>query len=230
MDTPGIRYVRPLRPLAFEPSDPEWDMPEAYRHHLLCELIHRVLREAAGIGASIGCDQFVFFDASDPTRKCAPDAFVKRGVPQTLFDSWKTWECGVPELAVEILSGDAEEKLTLDEKLARFHVMGIDEVVSFNADAPLGRRVRAWDLVSGDLIERVVEADATPCRTLGGWFVTVPYEADGLPAALRLAADARGERLVLTPAERERAEKERALAQVEELRAALAPARPPTNA
>jgi Uma2 family endonuclease len=225
MDTPGIRYVRPLRPLAFEPTDPEWDMPEGFRHRRLCELLFLVLREAIGADGSLGSDQFVFFDASDPTRKCAPDVFVMRGVPQALFDSWKTWESGVPELAVEILSHDAEEKLPLEEKLARFHVMGVPEVISFNADAEPGRRVRAWDLVSGDLIERLVEGDATPCRTLGGWFVTVPYEADGLTVALRLAADARGEVLVPTREERALAREERALARIAELEAELARAR-----
>jgi Uma2 family endonuclease len=45
-------------------------------------------------------------------RRClAPDGFVKLGVPRDVLDSWKTWERGVPELCVEILSpSDSKEK------------------------------------------------------------------------------------------------------------------------
>jgi len=198
----GIRYVRPVRPLDFPASDPEWDMGESKRHQLLCDLLKQVLAVAAGASASIGSDQFIYFDASNPKRKCAPDAFVKLDVPDELFPTWRTWEKGTPELCVEILSpSDTDEKLTLDEKLARFHTMGVAEVVAFDVEAVPGRRIRAWDLVEGDLVERVVENESTPCRTLGLWFVIRPSTEPRAEAALRLAEGADGERLILSPLE-----------------------------
>ncbi|AKU96863.1 hypothetical protein AKJ09_03527 [Labilithrix luteola] len=193
------------------------------------------MAQAAGENASVGCDQFLYFDPTNASRKCAPDATLKLGVRKGLFDVWKTWEAGAPDLCVEILCKEAEEKLTLDEKLARFHEMGVPEVVAFNADAPPGRRIRAWDFVSGDLVERVVEHDATPSLSLNLWFVVGPGESDDVPFTLRLAEDSDGQRLVPTPLERERAEKlrafderdaerrekERALAELAALRAQL---------
>lgn len=214
----GIRYVRPIRPLHFPASDPEWEMGEGKRHQLLCELLRQILAVAAGEGSSVGSDQFLYFDASNPQRKCAPDGFVKLGVPDELFDTWKTWEKGSPELCVEILSpSDTREKLPLEEKLARFHVMGVAEVIAFDAEAPIGQRLRAWDLVDGDLVERVVENEFTPCRTLEKWFVIAPCAEPRLEAALRIAEDSRGERLVLSPLEKAHAE----IARLKAERAAL---------
>ena len=244
MEPHGIRHVRPVRPVRFPASDPEWEMSESVRHGLLCDLLYRLLRVAVGSGSTVGKDNFVYFDASNARRKCAPDGFVKLDLPQTMFDSYKTWEHGAPELCVEILSpSDTEEKLTFEEKLERFHAIGVAEVVAFDVDAPVGERIRAWDLVEGDLVERVVEDERTPSLVLGKWFVVAPYALDGLPAALRLSDDREGSRLVLHPLEqeradkereradkereradkeRERAEKEKALAEVERLRAELA--------
>ncbi len=84
---------------------------------------------------------------------------------------------------VEILSpSDTEEKLTLPEKLRRFHTMGVSEVITFDVDADIGTRIRAWDLVQGDLVERVVAGERTPCLTLGLWFVVAPYEDERRPS------------------------------------------------
>jgi Uma2 family endonuclease len=208
----GIRYVRPVRPVDFPASDPEWEMGESKKHQLLCDLLKQILAVASGAGSSVGCDQFIYFDASNPKRKCAPDAFVKLDVPDEAFETWKIWEKGTPELCVEVLSPSDAEKLTLEEKLARFHAMGVAEVVAFDVEAPAGRRIRAWDLVDGDLVERIVESESTPCRTLGLWFVIAPCAVPVIDAALRLAEDAGGARLVLSPLEGERAEKDAAIA------------------
>jgi hypothetical protein len=86
----GIRHVRPARPLRFPSSDPELEMGQSLRHLRLCELLHRILRVAVGDTGSVGSDQFVYFDAQLPRRCLAPDGFVKLGVPQELFESWKT--------------------------------------------------------------------------------------------------------------------------------------------
>jgi Uma2 family endonuclease len=202
MQSSDIRDERPIVPIAFPATDPEWEMSENKRHQLLCEVLRALLRAAVGVSpAAIGSDQFVYFDPADPQRKCAPDGFVKLGVIDWQFPVWKTWEHGTPELCIEILSPSDAEKLTLAEKLERFRAMGVREVVCFDIDAAPGARIRAWDLQGGDLVERVVEGDRTPWKALGLWFVVAPAKLHELPAALRLAADSEGATLVATPLE-----------------------------
>lgn len=162
-------------------------MGQSTRHLNLCTYLREMLGRVA-LSSTVGCDQFVYWDASDDTKKCAPDAFVKLGVAQTSFESWKTWEKGTPELCVEIVSASDAEKLTQSEKLARFHAMGVREVVFFDPDGAPGKRLRAWDWVDGDLVERVVREDRSPCVTLGLWFHVGGVDAE--PVALFLAEDA----------------------------------------
>ena len=197
-------------------------MSESHRHKRLCELLYQLLRASVDDRSCVGSDQFVYYDASSSRKKCAPDGFVKLDVPAESIYVWKVWEKGAPELCVEILSpSDTEEKLTLPQKLDRFHTIGVSEVVTLDVDAKVGQRIRAWDRIEGDLVERVVEGERTPCRTLGLWFVVAPYEAEGrspvdrLPAALRLSRDAQGTDLVLSPDEVDRLEvkKHKALAE-----------------
>ncbi len=205
-------------------------MSESLRHKRLCELLYQLLCAAVDDQACVGSDQFVYYDASSPKKKCSPDAFVKLKVPAELFEVWKVWKKGAPELCVEILSpSDTEEKLTLPEKLRRFHTMGVSEVLAFDVDADVGTKIRAWDLVQGDLVERMVEGERTPCLTLGLWFVVAPYEdecrpVNSLPAALRLSRDAEGKELLLAPDEKARLEahREKARAEQEKTRAARA--------
>jgi hypothetical protein len=106
---------------------------------------------------------------------------------------------------VEILSpSDAAEKLPLEEKLARFHAMGVPEVLVYNVEAAPGGRLQAWDLVQGDMVERIVENEVTPCRALGMWFAIGPCADENEPHALRLASDPSGANLLPTPRERDR--------------------------
>ena len=210
--------MRPVQPLVFGSTQPGWQLGQSLRHLRLCELLHAILRQAVTRGDSVGSDQFVYFDASNPRRCVAPDAFLKLGVPQRMFSSWKTWEHGAPELCVEILSPSDEEPITLAEKLDRYRALGAKEVVvlSFDEAAPL----RIWDRVDDDLVERVIAQGApTPCTTLGMFWVVA--SAPDLPIALRLFRDAEGTTLVLTPEESERAAKEEALRELTRLRAEL---------
>ena len=210
-----LRHVRPVQPLQFPSSDPEWDMPESSRHGLLCDLVRQILGHALGREHSIGKDNFVYFDATRPRRCIAPDGFVKLNFPRDVFPTWRTWERGAPELCVEILSpSDTKEKLSFPEKLRRYRAMGTRELVAFNADARAGSRVRAWDRIEDDLVERVVEGETTPCLTLGLHWVLAPGGED-LPVALRLAKDAGGQELLLTG-------EEAALTEVERLKKLLA--------
>ncbi len=196
----SIEHVRPPRPLRFLASDPEWDMGQSTRHFKLRLFVWEALRRVVGPGSTVGADNFVYYDGADVSRKCAPDAFVKLDVPDAEFSVWKTWESGPPELCIEILSpSDTEEPIPLSEKLTRFHSMGVREVVAFDVDAPEGTRLRAWDRIDGDLVERVVRDERTPCLTVGKWFVVAAVGA--LPVALAIADDATGSHQVLTYAE-----------------------------
>lgn len=177
-------------------------MPETKLHFLLRTSLYAILELAFGAKARVGCDQFVYWNARDPKRCLAPDVFLHLGAPDCVFQSWKTWELGTPELAVEILSRSDEAPKVLGDKVERYHELGVQELVVFDPDGPAGSRVRAWDRIDEDLVERKVTADATPCVTLGAHWVVAP--CGGLDA-LRLSHDAAGARLFPTPTERDAA-------------------------
>ncbi|AUX20449.1 hypothetical protein SOCEGT47_009200 [Sorangium cellulosum] len=192
-------------------------MPETKRHLELRTLLYLVLKRFAD-RHSIGSDQFVYWHASDPSRCVAPDAFVRLGTPDTPFRSWKTWERGAPELAVEIVSDSDAEPAPWAEKLARYHELGVVELVRFDPTAGEGERLRVWDRVDGDLVERDVEGDRAACDALDLYWVVAP--AEGQPVALRLARDAAGRELLPTPTEAARAEAEARRMEAEARRAA----------
>ncbi len=113
------------------------------------------------------------------------------------FDSWKTWERGAPDLAVEIVSDSDRSESEWTIKLARYQAAGIFEVVRFDPEeaSPL----RVWDRVNGELIERSPESSThRECGALGLWWVVAPSDLGPL---LRLAHDREGERLLPTPTE-----------------------------
>lgn len=213
MGPPPLRYRRAPSPIHF-PIEAE--VPESLRHLKLRTLLLAILEHAYASQHSIGCDQFVYWNAANAKQCLAPDVFVRLGTPQSSFDSWKTWERGAPELAVEIVSEFDRSERTWEARLARYHEVGIDEVVRFNPDAASGTRIRVWDRVEGDLVERVVENDVTPCRTLDLWWQV--REALGFPFALRLSEDEAGERLFLTAQEAAESELAAARAELERLR------------
>mgnify|MGYP001604782412 CR=1 FL=1 len=192
------RYLRAPRALRFPD---EAVVPEGIRHLKLRILLFRILELSHSECAIIGSDQFVYFDASDPSRSLAPDVFVRLGGPMTSFVSWKTWERGTPELAVEIVSDSDAPEPRWEEKLARYHAVGVQELVRFDPDAPAGTRLRIWDRVEGDLVERAVDGDAAQCNGLGLWWVGCP--ALGREATLRLSRSADGSDLLPLPEEAE---------------------------
>jgi Uma2 family endonuclease len=183
---PELRYVRAPEPIHF-PEEAE--VPEGKRHLALRTFLFRVLQFALAPAHSVGSDQFVYWNARDTQRKLSPDVFVKVDVRDASFGSWKTWENGgVPELAVEIISPNEGDGIAWEEKLARYHELGVKELVRFDPEATEGRRLRVWDRVRGDLVEREIGADRTPCLTLGLSWVVCPVESE--PVGLRLANDA----------------------------------------
>jgi hypothetical protein len=209
-------------PLLFPASEPESErMGQSGRHYLMCKALYEILRAAAGPESTVACDAFVYFDAANPKRCLAPDGSVKLGIPQHLFDAWFAWEHGAPELAFEILSpSDSPERWTFEEKLERYRALGVLELVVFHADGVPGERLRVWDRIDGDLVERVVKDEKTPCLTLDAFLLVGPV--DELAAGVRLARDAEGKDLVLTEAEGRRAEAEGRRAEAEGRRAEAA--------
>jgi len=180
---PAVRHRRPLQPIHF-PDDAE--VPEGKLHLTLRTFLYQLLKFALGAEHSVGSEQFVYWNARDPRRCLSPDAFVRLGVPDSPFGSWKTWERGgVPDLAVEIISPSEGDASGWDEKLARYHEAGVSELVRFDPEAPEGARLRVWDRVEGDLVEREVDTDTTPCLTLNLAWVVRPIPDAAV--ALRLA-------------------------------------------
>lgn len=213
-----LRHRRAPRPIVFPVEE---QVPESKRHFKLRTALYAILELALGKGAVLGSDQFVYWNARDPRRCLAPDVFVFVGRDDEDFKSWKTWERGgPPQLAVEIVSDSDDEPLRWDEKLERYHELGVRELVRFDADAEPGARLRVWDRVDDDLVERVVEGDTTPCLTLDLEWMVAPL--GGYPAALRFA---RGGEVLPTPDEAREAEtraRAEAEARIAELEAALA--------
>jgi Uma2 family endonuclease len=174
----------------------EAEVPESKRHLQLRTLLFQFLELAFANEAAIGCDQFVYWDATDPRVCLAPDAFVRFGQPDDLFQTWKVWERGAPDVAVEIISSSDNSESDWREKLAKYRSLGVSELVRFDPEA--SEPLRVWDLVAGDLLERALATRAVS-RYLRGFWVTA--EQPGVGLALRLSRDEDGTLLYLTPAE-----------------------------
>jgi hypothetical protein len=218
----GRRYLRRPVPVVFPVEE---EMPETGRHLELRTLLYQLLKHHFADHASIGSEQFVYWNPTSPRDCCAPDAFVRLGAPHTVFDIWKVWERGAPQLAVEIVSPSDKDDAPWDRKLERFRRAGFREVVRFdpeNEQAPLA----LWDEIGSDLVERDLSGpNARFCATLGLHWVVLPDALYG--QVLRLARDAEGVELLPTrdelnvraEEERARAEEERARAEEERARA-----------
>jgi Uma2 family endonuclease len=194
-DGQELKYVRAPVPLLF-PSEAE--VPETKRHLKLRTLLYELLELAFAEQAAIGCDQFVYWDPTDPKACLAPDAFVRLGQPDSLFRSWKAWEHGAPHVAVEIISESDERERDWDTKLSRYRRLGVTELVRFD---PLAaeRPLRLWELVEHDLVERELSQLSARSRCLPGYWVV--REEPELGATLRLSRDALGAELYPTRAE-----------------------------
>jgi len=83
-------------------------------------------------------------ECAQPRIRLAPDVFVGLGIRDEEFSCWKTWERKTPDLAVEVVSPSDTPEGPWQEKLDRYHELGVKELVRFDADAPPGKRLRIW--------------------------------------------------------------------------------------
>jgi hypothetical protein len=202
----SIRHQCAPVPLVFPE---EVEIPEGKVHLILRSFLYQLLMHVLRGEHCVGSNQFVYWNGRDPDRCLVPDIFVKRGIRDHKFGAWKTWERGgVPELAVEIVCATEDDGIDWDEKVVRYQELGVRELVRFDPTDEEGQRLRVWDRLHDDLVERIVEEDATPCLTLGLSWTVAGIEEDDV--ALRLA-DAEG---ALLKSAREQADAAREITKV----------------
>ncbi|MEZ4302323.1 MAG: Uma2 family endonuclease [Polyangiaceae bacterium] len=227
----GHLYVTEPTPIHFPEEESLEEAVSETKRHLEARTTLYLLLKAALPGMSVGSDQFVYWDPRDPRKCLSPDAFVKLATSENLFDTWKVWERGAPDLAIEIASASDRQKLDWSEKMERYQASGIQELVRFDADST-AQPIRVWDRIGGGLVERArKDPELCHCGTLDLWWVAAPSEYG---PQLRLSRDREGQDLLVTPAEhlvrvtaelgeergaRARAEHEREIERHERLRA-----------
>ena len=124
------------------------------------------------------------------------------GAPDEIFGAWKVWERGAPHVAVEIVSPSDAPPGPWKKKLERYVQCGVPELVRFDPMAKAGR-LRIWDRLDGDLVERDVSSPAGHlCDALGlYWCLNVDPR---LGLMLRLSRDSAGLELLPTLEEAQR--------------------------
>lgn len=197
------RYLEPVVPVVFPE---EADVPETQLHLDLRTLLYLLLSDHLGPDVTVGSEQFVYFDAADPGQSLAPDVLVRlapRGAP---IRSWKTWERGAPDVAIEIISESDSGDVEWQRKLSRYRRVGVRELIRFDPEAAPGQRLSVWDRIDGALTQREVLGDAAPSSVLDVHWVTAA--ADGHEIALRIAAPEPGQ-LISTRLEARKAAEQR---------------------
>jgi Uma2 family endonuclease len=194
------------------------EVPETKRHLELRTLLYQLLKLAFADRGAIGCDQFVYWDPTDPRACLAPDAFVRLGEADHLFRSWKVWEHGAPQVAVEIISEADDRDRDWEAKLEKYRRLGVTELVRFDPESS-DRPLRIWNSTEGVLVERELAEPRAQSHCLPGFWLAIEQSETGL--VLRLSHDAHGEQLYPTLAEREAAACRAAEQRVRELEAEL---------
>lgn len=190
----------------------EEQVPETELHLELRVLLYHLLKDYLGASATVGSDQFIYYDASNPAQVLAPDVYVCTRPQAGLIQSWKVWERGTPEVAVEVISSSDSRDRAWSTKLARYNALGVQELLRFDPEASPDQCLQVWDRVEGRLLERQPQAgNAHPSLVLGLYWVLAP--AERYPLALRIASSEAPESLI--PTRLERADVETQARQVE---------------
>jgi Uma2 family endonuclease len=197
----------------------EAEVPETQVHFELRVLLYQLLCDHLGLDAIVGSDQFVYYDAGDPSRCVAPDVYVQLKPSAGKIRSWKSWERGSPDVAVEIVSPSDAPQLAWSEKLQRYQSLGVHELVRFHPEAGPGKpMLRIWDRVEGGLLERDLQAG--PCHSSVLDVRWVVAGADDHAQALRITQGSDSDALVPTRKEARQAEAEARRAEAEARQAA----------
>lgn len=107
------RYIETGTPLVFPVEE---QVPETELHFELRLLLYQLLKDHLSDSMTVGSDQFIYFNAADPTQVLAPDVYVCTRRQPDLIQSWKVWERGTPEVAIEIISAsDSRDRALVDE-------------------------------------------------------------------------------------------------------------------
>lgn len=192
------RYIETGVPLVFPVEE---QVPETELHFELRVLLYHLLKDHLGAAMTVGSDQFVYFNAADPAQVVAPDVYVCTRPQPDLIRSWKVWERGTPEVAVEIISESDSRDRPWSAKLARYNALGVQELVRFDPEAEAHECLQIWDRVDGRLLQRQMQpSDVQPSLVLGLYWVLAP--AERYAQALRIATSEAPESLVPTRMER----------------------------
>ena len=176
-----------------------------------------------GVKALVGADQFIYWRQHDPHARVAPDVYVLPGVdPRTRVRAWKLWQDRVvPSFTFEVVSQDWEKDYL--DVIERYAALGVPEVLMFDPgwdEHPRGARWQVFRRVGKRGLVRVeaTRGDRVRSKALGCWLRAV---GAGQEVRVRVASGPRGEEIVPTPEEAERAAKETALARITELETRL---------
>ena len=121
-NAPQRRYLRAPVPVHFPESE---TVPETGVHLELRTALWSMLRLALGDRMTVGSDQFLYWDPTDPKQCLAPDLLVWSGAPNRPFSSWKVWERGAPHLAVEVISESDSRDRPWARKLKAYQRSGV---------------------------------------------------------------------------------------------------------
>ena len=206
---PAPRYLEQRPPIYFPDCE---KVPESDLHLELRTLLYLLLKDTWGHACTVGSDQFLYFDAEDPRQCLAPDAYVGLTPPGRRVNSWKVWERGAPEIAVEILSRSDAPNPKWNDRLNIYRRLGVQELLRFDPlEQDPAKRLRIYNRHQGALVERAVEGDTVPSLILDMDWQLAPGE--GLDVALRIAREG-----VLVPTRLEARDAETAARQAAEAR------------
>ena len=169
------------------------EVPEGFWHFRVQLLLYELLEHTFSSIATVGAEQFVYWNPTDLRECLAPDVFVRFGPPSEMSLSWKIWERGAPHVAIEVISDP--NKAAWEKKLDGYRRMGVSELVWFNPDRPEWP-LRIWDFVGDGLLERRLINPCAQSRHLGGYWL--PVDVPGKGISLRLSHNEGGTRLFLT--------------------------------